>query len=176
MEEKWVDILGFTRYQVSNIGRIKRKELSFIDSIGRVYCHKERIIRQGNDKDGYQLVGLINNHKLHTRKVHRLVAQAFIDNPDNRPMINHKDTNIKNNHCGNLEWATAKENGRHAVINGLYDFFRGNKHPLSHLSDDDVINIRSLEGQMSQLEISKIYNVHQTTISEILRHNTWTHL
>lgn len=71
------------------------------------------------DVDGYLHVYLYNNGKRTTANIHRLVAEAFIPNPNNLPQINHKDTNKQNNHIDNLEWCTAKENTQHAIKNGL---------------------------------------------------------
>lgn len=104
--EEWRNIEGYDDYQVSNLGRVKR--LDVIDSLG--HLRKERILKSGKDTKGYLRVSLWKNGKGKTFKVHRLVAQAFIDNPYNLPQVNHKDENPSNNRVENLEWCDAKYN------------------------------------------------------------------
>lgn len=91
ISEEWRDIKDFEGYQVSNLGRVKRLD-------------KET--KQYPDKDGYMIVFLYKNNKSKSKKVHRLVAQAFIPNPNNYPIINHKDNKPDNNAVNNLEWCT----------------------------------------------------------------------
>ena len=110
MKEVWKDVHGFEEaYQVSNFGRIKRKERT--DSNNRT--HKERIMSPSMYSNGYMNVELRMNNKKRRTSVHRLVAEAFIDNPLNLPQINHKDENKANNHVSNLEWCTAQYNIRY---------------------------------------------------------------
>lgn len=105
MEEIWKDIIGYEGlYQVSNLGRVK--------SLAKLCGHrpkKETIVKQ-NDLRGYKRVTLCKNNLLKKYQVHRLVAIAFIDNPLNKPCINHKDENKANNNVDNLEWVSCKEN------------------------------------------------------------------
>lgn len=78
------------------------------------------LIGNTNLKDNlYQSVGLFVDNKLKRRRVHRLVAQTFLPNPENKPQVNHIDGNKLNNHVDNLEWATPGENIRHAIDMGL---------------------------------------------------------
>lgn len=94
MKEFWKEIKGYEGlYQVSNYGRVKS-----------LYWNNERIMKTAKGKDGYLLVQLWKNKKGKMYSVHRLVAQAFIPNPDNLPIINHKDEKPSNNHVENLEW------------------------------------------------------------------------
>ena len=110
MKEVWKDVLGFEEaYQVSNYGRIKRKKRT--DSNNRT--HKERIMSPSMYSNGYMNVELRMNNKKRRTSEHRLVAEAFIDNPLNLPQINHKDENKANNHVSNLEWCTAQYNIRY---------------------------------------------------------------
>lgn len=104
MSEKWADIKGFEGlYQVSNLGRVK--------SLPRQGTYATpHILVPSKDKNGYLHVGLLKNSIRKTKRVHRLVAEAFIDNPDKLPEINHKDENKQNNQVSNLEWCTRKYN------------------------------------------------------------------
>ena len=93
---KWKDIPGYEGlYQVSNLGEIK--------SLGNGKTRKEKILRLTKDKYGYLYITLSENGKLKKFKVHRLVAMAFIPNPNNYTQINHKDENRSNNRVENLE-------------------------------------------------------------------------
>lgn len=108
--EEWEDIAGYEGlYQVSNLGRVK--------SLGNNKSRNEKIIKPRSNKDGYLLVGLYNEGKGKNHRVHRLVAQAFINNPDNKPEVNHKDEDKTNNCVENLEWVTRKENINYGTHN-----------------------------------------------------------
>ena len=94
---------------VSNYGRIKS------------LLRDERILKIQLDNKGYERIRItINRHKL-SLKVHREVAKAFIDNPNNLPQVNHKDGNKTNNYYTNLEWITNIDNARHAIENNLWE-------------------------------------------------------
>lgn len=111
--EVWKDVVGYEGlYQVSNKGRVKRlinfdSKLSY--SKKELTERKEKILKE-ECSNGYLRVTLTKNKKYKHFKVHRLVAEAFIPNPNNLPQINHKDINRKNNNVSNLEWCTAKYN------------------------------------------------------------------
>ena len=97
-------------YEVSSLGRVKsckRTRLSKAKSISQV---KERILKQRSDKDGYLEVFLSKDGKLHSFRCHRLVASAFIPNPNHYPVINHKDEDVTNNQVSNLEWCSFSYN------------------------------------------------------------------
>lgn len=105
-EEIWKDIPDYEGlYQVSNLGRVKR-----IIFTNNKYNFEKETILKGWITRGYRYVSLCNNGFSKKYRVHRLVAEAFIPNPDNLPMINHKDENKQNNNAKNLEWCTQKEN------------------------------------------------------------------
>ena len=104
--EEWKTIENYENYQVSNFGRIK--SLERIDNNNHLV--KERILKQSTNKYGYQQVHLCRDGKQKMLYVHRLVAMAFIDNPNNYEQVNHKDENKCNNHVDNLEWCDCKYN------------------------------------------------------------------
>ena len=105
MEEIWKDIEGYEGlYKISNMGRVKS-----------IKFNKEKILFLQKDKYGYLRVGLRKMGKLKNYFVHRLVAEAFIPNPNNLPIVNHKDENKQNNCVENLEWCTVKYNNSYAT-------------------------------------------------------------
>ena len=106
MDEVWKEIEG-THYSVSNLGRI-RNDL------------RNKIIKQNNDKDGYKLVGISYGGIIKKRRVHRLVAQAFIPNPNNYEQVNHINAIKSDNAVSNLEWCSLQQNLEHSYINGLH--------------------------------------------------------
>lgn len=112
IEEIWKDVVGYEGlYQISNLGRVKR--------IVSVRCRVERYLCLETDKDGYLICSLSKNSVLKKRKVHRLVAEHFIANPENKAQVNHKKGIKKDNRASELEWVTNTENMRHAVRLGL---------------------------------------------------------
>ena len=120
-EEIWKDLIGFEDYyQVSNTGHVRRKLAPTFYKDGRVAYFSQTVLKPGADKKGYLRVFLSVGSKKHTKKVHRLVAKTFIENPENLPQVNHKDCNKKNNNVLNLEWTTNLENMRHAFKNGVF--------------------------------------------------------
>ena len=113
IKEEWRPVKGFEGlYEVSNLGRIK--SLSYTKNNGRMYRprnYKEKIIKTYVDAFGYVYVMLAKKgEKQKHGKIHRLVAEAFITNENNLPMVNHKDENKQNNSVNNLEWCTAQYN------------------------------------------------------------------
>ena len=113
MKEIWKDIKGYeSLYRVSNLGRVKSLERKRKTKNNNMAIVKERILKHKIDKYGYCSVSLSKEGKLYYYTVHRLVAQAFIPNPNNLPQVNHKDENKLNNCVDNLEWCTNKYNSR----------------------------------------------------------------
>ncbi|WZP34249.1 HNH endonuclease [Enterococcus phage vB_Efm3_KEN20] len=105
MKEIWKDIEGYEGvYHVSNLGRVKRVATN-------------RVLQPYRNKVGYLLVYLCKNGKRKTHRIHRLVAQSFIPNPENKPEVNHLDENKINNMVSNLEWSTRKENCNYGTRN-----------------------------------------------------------
>ena len=129
MEEIWKDIKGYEGlYQVSNFGRVKTLPRIIRNSSNGRYYTKEKILKLGKQTTGYLYVCLYKNNTHKTHRIHRLVAEAFIANPENKLQVNHIDGNKTNNHVSNLEWVTRKENMKHAYKIGLTRGYKGHKH------------------------------------------------
>ena len=110
-KEYWKPVVGYEGlYEVSNYGRIKSFDTYRKGNNGSIRCCKGRILKLRTDKDGYFKVVLYKNNKPKTFTVHRLVAEAFLPNPDNLPCVNHKDECKTNNNVNNLEWCNIKYN------------------------------------------------------------------
>ena len=113
-EEVWRDVKGYEGlYQVSNMGRVK--SLGRKDRFGRVI--KERILEPAVTHNGYLRVGLHVDGKRKMLRVHRLVCEAFHENPDNKSEVNHVNENKTDNRACNLEWSTRTENCNHGSRN-----------------------------------------------------------
>lgn len=123
MIEEWKDIAEYEGYyQISNLGRVRslEREVEITNRWGHKFM---QIVPSGERKvqktsHGYHSIGLKKKNKHKTFFIHRLVAQAFISNPENKPQVNHIDNNPLNNHVNNLEWCTQKENIQHCVKSG----------------------------------------------------------
>jgi HNH endonuclease/NUMOD4 motif len=120
--ETWKTILGHEGYEISSTGIVKAKQRQVVYKDGRVGNFSELIMKPMLTKKGYHKVHLSSNEKegYRTSKlVHRLVAEMFIPNPNNKGQVNHKDGNKLNNHADNLEWVTNQENHEHKLENNL---------------------------------------------------------
>lgn len=118
MKEVWKDIPKYKGvYQVSNLGRVKSLDRIVIDKNGRKRLCKGKILKNNIYINGYLYVRLCDKEKNKQFQVHRLVAQAFIPNPNNLPEVNHKDEDKTNNKVSNLEWCTSKYNCNYGTRN-----------------------------------------------------------
>lgn len=115
--EEWRKIEGFDNYEVSNFGRIRTLEYRVRNRNGTRIV-RSRIRKLILDKWGYYMVHLKKSTKTYPQKVHRLVAEAFMSNPENKPQINHKNCIKTDNRASNLEWVTQSENVLHSYRNG----------------------------------------------------------
>jgi len=168
MNEIWKDILGYEGdYQVSNKGRVK----SFVK------YPEGRILKPCNRGNGYLYINLYKNGTKKKHSIHRLVATAFIKNPENKATVNHLDSNTTNNNLENLEWATHAENTKHGFEFGNFDN-RGERQGNSKLTEKEVLEIRELysKGNISQKEIAEIYGVSQQNIGYIINRKKWNHV
>lgn len=120
-EEIWKDIKNYEGYyQVSTFGRIRGLDRLIVRSDGRSYLRKGKILTLILNKDGYLNTKLSKDGHTIPVRVHRIVAETFLPNPDNLPEVNHKDFNRTNNHIENLEWCSHIDNIRYTLSEGRH--------------------------------------------------------
>ena len=124
MKLKVLELFSDLKIKVSDDGKIYTLDHSYLRKNGRLDNRKGKQLRPSVDKDGYERVVLTKDGIRKTYSVHKLVALAFIPNPENKTTINHIDGNKRNNNVSNLEWATEKENQNHKWKNGLANYNR----------------------------------------------------
>lgn len=165
-DEVWKPIKGFEGlYEISKFGIVKSLKR-------KIY------LSSGINNQGYDLVTLQKNGYKKTMSIHRLVAQAFIPNPEKKPQVNHKNGIKIDNWVGNLEWNTSKENVNHSYFNGLGIGKRGEDSHLSKLTKIEVLKIRKLynSGDYFQKELAEMFNVSRTNISLIINNKRWNYV
>lgn len=170
MQEVWKDIERFFGwYQVSNLGNVRSVDRFFVRDDGKPYTLKGKLLKQLTVKNGYKKVNLAYKgfHKRYF--VHRLVAEAFIPNPDNLPEINHKDENPSNNCADNLEWCTHKYNSNY----GTRPKRIGGKHSKKVIMCDK--NNKIIRIFNSVAEASMITGIHGGSISECCNGKKYRH-
>lgn len=172
-EEIWKTVVYngevYDRFEVSNTGQLRNTQT------GHIY-------KLCISKTGYWQVcvslGSRQNKKVF--KIHKAVAEAFINNPDNKPHVNHKDGNKLNNNANNLEWMTNQENIIHARDNGMLHPLAGEQHRFSKLTEEDVRYIRTnyipKDETYGCKALAKKFNVDHSTISEIYNRKSWKHV
>lgn len=119
--EIWKDVIGYEGlYQVSDLGRVRSVDRYIKRNDGIIQHRKGKIILQTKNLDGYMQVKLCKDGKSRTVRVHRIIAESFIPNPDNLSDVNHIDCDRTNNIVLNLEWLSFKENIKHSHKKGHY--------------------------------------------------------
>ena len=125
---------------------------------------------------GYYMISTSYKNKSNPLRVHRLIAETFINNPDNKPEVNHKDGNKTNNSIKNLEWVTHLENMNHAKETGLMNNL-GSSNGMAKLNESDIPKIRELlSSGVSQYKISKMFNVSRSAILLIHLKKRWVNV
>jgi hypothetical protein len=167
----------YDEFLVSNFGRVYRKRNSYTVK-GSLWERRGEMVKQGTSKKGYKTVSRTKKDGTKTSaQVHRLVAQTFIENPDNLPEVNHKDGDKKNNRVKNLEWITTLDNIRHAWDTGLCKAKSGTDHHGSKLTWDDVKLIRAFyefrHPCWNSKNLAKHLGVNDTTVRNVAHGIIW---
>lgn len=170
-QEGWRDVAGYEGlYQVSNYGRVK--------SFRRRGNNKDRILNpfRTSKKGAYRCVTLSKDGNDIRASVHRLVATAFHENPENRAEVNHKDGNPSNNHVDNLEWVTRSQNMLHAFATGLKSNKgeNNNNHALTEREANFMRYIRGLYPEIKTVDIADFYGLAPDHVRSIFRFEAWT--
>ena len=149
-----------------------------VDENGNVFSvRNNKLLKRMMFPSGYEYVHLCNGKgKTKLFRVHRLVAETFIPNPNNLPEVNHKDGDKLNNNVKNLEWCTNLENMRHSVETGLRNV-KGENNPSAKLTVKDVVNIRKeyipKSKEFGTVALARKYGVTNVMIGKIIRNECW---
>lgn len=170
--ERWEDVKGFEGlYVVSDLGRIMR--------VKTVKGTKAGLIKKPSvSRCGYSITQLCKDGSLYSVRVHRVVAEAFLPNPDGKREVNHKNGNKADNRVVNLEWATKSENQKHRFSHLGHDIYHGEDNVQAKLTNDDVWTIRSAykAGATSMRKLAQRYGVSQPLIWQIIHRQGWDHI
>lgn len=170
--EIWKAVIGYEDiYEVSNFGNVR--SLPRMDSNGHEWKGKTLKQAKSGKNKPYLKVNLCKEGTQKVVYVHRIVAQAFLPNPENKYDVNHIDGDKLNNKLENLEWVTRKENIKHACDNGLSP--RGEQR--GKLTENQVLEIykRGKEGEM-QKSLAREFEVNVSAICKILKGDNWSWL
>lgn len=178
LSEDVKDVVGYEGlYAVTRDGRVYSHSRVVNTCHGATRLMKGRWLKPAKDGGGYLFVGLCRDGDVKPKKIHRLVAEAFIENKDAKPYINHIDNNNQNNCADNLEWCTQHENMQHCSRSGRVKIPRhvGSEHPMSKLIDSDVRIIKN-DVTTPISELAKRFNVTVQAIHAIKKGKTWRHV
>ncbi len=171
-KEEWRPIKDIPHAFVSNSGKVKVEAREIKRSDDRISKLKEREIAVTYSDNDYGRVKLRIDNVVYTRKIHRLMGEAFIPNPENKPYINHKDGNKQNNNLSNLEWVSVSENAQHSQDNKLCFWNEESRKAISDKSrifhDNEIIEILKLRLEGEQIQnIAKKFETSNSIISRI---------
>jgi DNA-binding transcriptional regulator YiaG len=175
--EIWKDVVGWEGlYQVSSLGRFKSlSREKTIGARGKILM-KSFLMKQGQSR-GYFYIIFYRNGIIEKHQSHRVVANHFIKNSENKRTVNHINGNKKDNTINNLEWLNDSEQQKHAVKIGLRNKTLGENSNLSKLNETSVKEIRELHKQkIKQNELASIYKINRNTVHNIVNNITWKHI
>ena len=174
MEEEWRGLIYngvdySDRYEISSMGNLRNSRT-------------KKMVKQHVSKTGYSTycasLGCRGKYKLF--RIHRGVAETFIENPNNYPVVNHIDGNKTNNCVNNLEWCTISYNAKHAVDKGLITPKRGTESPTAKLTEEDVVFIRQnykpRDREFGTRALGRKFNVSHRTIEDVVHEKTYKNI
>lgn len=172
-QEIWKDLESFPGYQVSTLGSVKSVN-RFRKTKGNYLAKvKGRNLTIRKNKRGYLECRIKNIDKV----IHRLVAQTFLSNIENKPQVNHIDGNKTNNKLYNLEWVTGSENQKHAIKLGLKPSVKEENNPNTHLTNEEVSNIKELYNNGKSIaNLSVTFKINIEIIRSIVYGNSWKNI
>lgn len=173
--EIWKEIPRYNgAYLISNFGNMKSTE-RYCYHGDKPWLVKERLLSKVVGHTGYIEYQVTYNKKHRSEKAHRLVAEAFIPNPENKPHINHKDGNKQNNHVENLEWCTEKENVIHAYHHGLV---KRCKKIAQYDMNMNLIKIWETTGDIERAGIARKSSIHNVCkgINKYCKNYIWRYV
>ena len=160
---QWKKVKDYPNYSVSEDGQVRNDVTENIMSQSLV--------------GGYPMIGLRNQEGRKMLYVHRLVATAFLSNPENYPECNHINAIKQDNRVENLEWCTREWNMRHAWDNGLMRAHRGASAWNSKITEEQVLQIRELRSQgLTLMKLKDMFNIGLTAVYNIVKRKTWSHI
>lgn len=164
-KEIWKTIKEDEAYQVSNTGRVRSRMI--VSSTQRNLQNEYHEIKPSLDSHGYQIVTIRGKH----HKVHRLVAETFIPNPNSLPVVRHKDDNKTHNHVDNLLWGTQRDNIHDSIQNGKFvgDTSKAIESSCTPILATNIDTLETLEFD-SVNHAARILNLSAGHISEVLHH------
>jgi hypothetical protein len=162
MTQDWQPVKGWPQYEVSRLGDLRQ-------------ARTQKPVGQWLSDRGYALARFSRPRRL--VRVHRLVAEAFVPNPNDYPTVNHLNNNRSDNRAENLAWCTQAENLAHAEAQGRMcrDYWVGKRSPNAVLNDRQVFEIRQLyaDGDTSWADLGRQFGVSKRTIGKIVRRETY---
>ena len=151
--EQWKEISGYEGYyEVSNYGNVRSIPHKVNTKSGKQRNSPGRVLAQKITKNGYKQVHLSKGNESHYKSVHRLVASAFVPNPDRLPQVNHKDENKTNNYADNLEWMTASDNCKHGHRNDT--MVEQRSRSVERLMGDVTVTYNSIHSAAEETGVS----------------------
>lgn len=152
--EIWKAHPEYAGIEVSTLGRVRTLDKMVRNGSG-IWLMKGRILKPASDKDGYLTVAVKVNDKFISKKVHRLTAQTFIQNPDNLPQVNHKNCVRDDNRVSNLEWCTASYNSRYREKHGVSRAEAAGKPVFAiNLETIETLHFRAQQKQAARSELA----------------------
>jgi hypothetical protein len=183
--EVWKKIPRFNNeYEISSLGKIRSLKAVIIRSNGKPYTRKSKVLKPDTKHSGYCIGAVRVNKKMMSYKIHRLVAEMFIPNPEKKPTVNHINGVKSDNRVENLEWNTMLENVRHAHENGHTNVLAGENVGNSVATEKQVLEIRKYvkkqrdigNARYGRQKLCDRMGLSVSCVKDIILGRSWKHL